>query len=72
MIKHLLVGGMAAVSMAQTWGVLPEIRRALLKAQKTGDSKELAALHRREAWLVRLNMFLALLVLLATAFARAA
>lgn len=69
--KHLLVGGMVAVSMAQTWGVLPEIRRALLKAQKVGNSGELAALHRREAWLVRLNMILAVFVLLMTAFARA-
>ena len=71
LVKHLLVGGMVAVSMTQTWSVLPEIRRALLRAQKTSDEGELAALHKRESWLVRLNMTLSVLVLLMTALARA-
>jgi uncharacterized membrane protein len=70
LVKHLLVGAMVAVSMTQTWGLLPEIRRALLRAQKTGETSELVALRRRETWLVRLNMALSILVLLMTAMAR--
>ncbi len=70
LVKHLLVGAMVVVSMTQTWSVLPEIRRTLLKAQKTGDEGDLATLRKRETWLVRLNMALLVLILLMTALAR--
>jgi uncharacterized membrane protein len=53
LVKHLFVGGMVAVSLTQAWGVLPEIRRALLRVQKTGDEGELATLRKRETcWCV--------------------
>ena len=71
LIKHVLVGGMVAVSIAQTWGILPEIQRALLRKLKTDNDEELLALQNREKWLVRLNMLLASCVLLMTAIARA-
>ena len=69
--KHVLVAILIAVSAAHTWDVLPAIRRALMQKDKI-DSKKLAALQRREIFLLRTSLILAALVLLATAFARAA
>lgn len=68
--KHTLVAIMIAVSATQTWEVLPAIRRTLMKKEKASP-EELAKLNRREAILLRVNLLLAVLILLATAFARA-
>ncbi len=69
--KHVLVATLIAVSAAHTWDVLPAIRRALMRKDKI-DAEKLAALQRREMFLLRTSLVLAALILLATAFARAA
>lgn len=69
--KHALVLILIAVSATHTWEVLPAIRRTLMKKNKVG-SEQLAVLQRREIFLLRTSLALAALILLATAFARAA
>jgi len=71
LIKHGLVITLAAASAFMSWGVMPAIRRAKIKYQRTGDEKELASLRKKEKNLLRLNLLLSALVLLATAAARA-
>jgi putative copper resistance protein D len=71
LIKHGLVVGMIVASAVQTWEVLPAIRRVLMRKDRAG-AQELSGLQRRETLLLRVNLILALLILLATAFARAA
>jgi uncharacterized membrane protein len=70
LIKHILVVIMIVVSAVQTWEVLPAIRRALMRKEKASP-EELAVLQRREQLLLRTNLVLAVLILLAAAFARA-
>lgn len=70
LIKHVLVVVMIVVSAVQTWEILPALRRALMMKNKTSP-EQIAKLQRREAWLLRANLVLAILILLATAFARA-
>jgi uncharacterized membrane protein len=72
LIKHLLGVVMVVVSAIQTWEVIPAIRRAIVRSKKTRNAGELDALRRREVRLLRMNFGLSLLILLATAFARAA
>jgi uncharacterized membrane protein len=72
LIKHLLGIVMVVVSAIQTWEVIPAIRRAIVRSKKSNNARELDALRRREVRLLRLNFGLSLLILLATAFARAA
>ncbi len=69
--KHLLGIILVVVSAVQTWEVIPAIRRAILKSRKSGNAAELDTLRRREILLLRINFGLAVLILLATAFARA-
>jgi hypothetical protein len=69
--KHGLAVIMVVVSAVQTWEVLPAIQRTLMKKEKA-TQEELAKLERRERLLFRANLLLAALILLATAFARAA
>jgi len=69
--KHLLGIIMVAVSAIQTWEVIPAIRRAILKSKKSRNTEELDVLRRREIFLLRMNFGLSVLILLATAFARA-
>jgi uncharacterized membrane protein len=69
--KHLLGIIMVAVSAIQTWEVIPAIRRAILKSKKSKNTEELDGLRRREILLLRMNFGLSVLILLATAFARA-
>jgi len=69
--KHLLGIIMVVVSAIQTWEVIPAIRRAILKSRKSQNAEELDALRRREILLLRMNFGLSILILLATAFARA-
>jgi uncharacterized membrane protein len=69
--KHLLGIIMVVVSAIQTWEVIPAIRRAIVKSRKSRNTEELDALRRREILLLRMNFGLAILILLAAAFARA-
>ncbi len=71
LIKHGLGVAMVVVSAIQTWEVLPNIQRALMR--KTGaEESELKKLQTRENLLLRINFALSVLILAATAFARAA
>lgn len=70
LIKHGLAVIMAVVSAVQTWEVLPAIHRTLLRKDRA-DETELATLNKRETLLLRTNLVLSALILLATAFARA-
>jgi len=70
LIKHGLVMVMIIVSAVQTWEILPAIRRALMMKNKTSP-EQVVKLQQRETWLLRTNLALAILILLATAFARA-
>ena len=69
--KHVLVMIMVVVSAIQTWEVIPAIRRAIILSKKTKNNDELNALHRREIMLLRINLGLSILILGATAVARA-
>jgi uncharacterized membrane protein len=70
LIKHSLAVIMAVVSAVQTWEVLPSIQRTLLRAEKA-EPGELLRLQRKEHLLLRANLLLAVLILAATAAARA-
>jgi len=70
--KHILVILMVVVSAIQTWEVLPAIRRGLMRIEKgQADETEVKRLQKRETLLLRLNVGLSILILAATAFARA-
>jgi uncharacterized membrane protein len=71
LIKHLLGIVLVVFSAIQTWEVIPAIRRAILKSKRSDNAEELDALRRREILLLRTNFGLSILILLATAFARA-
>ncbi len=68
--KHILTVIMVVVSALQTWDVMPAIRRILLRPDKA-DPAQLALLQRRERNLAWTNLTLAILILGATAVARA-
>ena len=72
LIKHSLGLVMVVVSAIQTWEVIPAIRRSIVRSKKSSNAAEIDSLRRREVLLLRLNFGLSLLILLATAFARAA
>lgn len=65
--KHLLVIAMGLFSGWMSWGLLPEIRRAVIRYKKSGDPSEVLALRRREARLMRVSLGMALLILAVTA-----
>jgi uncharacterized membrane protein len=69
--KHILGIIMVVVSAIQTWEVIPAIRRAIVKSKKSNNRAEIDTLRRREILLLRMNFGLSILILLATAFARA-
>jgi uncharacterized membrane protein len=70
--KHIFVVLMIIVSAIQTWEVLPAIRRGLVRIEKGQVSEEeVRRLQKRETLLLRLNIGLSILILAATAFARA-
>lgn len=69
--KHILGIIMIVVSALQTWEVIPAIRRAIMLSKKSKNAQELDRLRRREVILLRMNFGLSILILLATAFARA-
>ena len=68
--KHTLVGALIAVSAVHTWDALPALHRALLQKARLAEA-EIDRLQRREANLLRASIILGVLVLMATAFARA-
>lgn len=70
LIKHTFGILMVVASAIQTWEVIPSIRRTLLKKDKAKD-EQVIKLQKREARLLRINFGLSILILLATAFARA-
>ena len=72
LIKHMAVGGMIATVLYMNLVIQPDIRRAamLLSAGK-GRPEEAAVLTRRRARAARINLALAMVVLLLTAIARA-
>ncbi len=70
--KHFFGLLMVVVSAIQTWEVLPAIRRGLIRLEKGKmDEEEVTHLQKREQLLLRLNIALSILILAATAFARA-
>ena len=69
--KHILGMIMVVVSAIQTWEVIPAIRRAIMLSKKNNNAAELDTLRRREIVLLRINFGLSVLILAATAFARA-
>ena len=69
--KHILGMIVIAVSAVQTWDVIPAIRRAILVSKKTKNLDQLDSLRRREIMLLQINLFVAILILAATAVARA-
>jgi uncharacterized membrane protein len=69
--KHILGVIMIVVSAIQTWEVFPAIRRAILISNKKDNAEEINALRRREYRLIQINLGLAVLILAATAIARA-
>jgi uncharacterized membrane protein len=70
--KHILGMILVVVSAIHTWEVIPAMRRAILLSKKNKDTTRLDSLRKREITLIRINFGLAILILLATAIARAA
>ena len=70
LIKHILGIFMVVASAIQTWEVIPAIRRTLMN-KKQADEDKIIHLQKREISLLRINFGLSILILLATAFARA-
>jgi hypothetical protein len=68
--KHILGIFMVVASAIQTWEVIPAIRRTLMNKKKA-DEEKILSLQKREVMLLRINFGLSILILLATAFARA-
>jgi uncharacterized membrane protein len=72
LIKHLTVAVMLGLSSYITWGLMPALQRMafMQSVGKPGDPGVLEKLVERETFLLRLNLFLAVIVLLLTAWAR--
>lgn len=69
-LKHGVYFLMIAVSAYLTWGMLPQVRRELLRLSQGKEAPDLARAQRRIVWLLRLNFLLAVVVLAFTAVAR--
>ena len=69
--KHIIGILMVVVSAIQTWEVFPAIRRAILLSKKNKNTTDLDSLRQREIRLLYINFGLAVLILAATAVARA-
>ena len=70
--KHFLGMFVIVATAIQTWDVTPALHRALVKSKKMDNSYELESLRRRETRLIQINLILGILLLAATAVARAA
>ncbi|MEW6403117.1 MAG: CopD family protein [Chloroflexota bacterium] len=71
LVKHSIAVILVVVSAIHTWEVLPAIQRTLMKKDKAAP-EELIKLEKRETTLLRISLFLAALILIATAVARSA
>jgi uncharacterized membrane protein len=74
LVKHVLFFGIIALAAYQTWWLMPAFRRELLRTSNpnTVTAQGSQGTPKKIIWLTRINLGLAVLVLLATAFARAA
>jgi uncharacterized membrane protein len=72
LVKHGLGVVMVVVSAVQTWEVIPAIRRTLMRRDKGANEEEIVKLQKREERLLKMNFLLSILILGATALARAA
>lgn len=75
LIKHLVFLVMVGVSAYMTWGLLPQLRRLAMRRARqaaAGEDSETNRVASQEAWLLRLNLILGVLVLGLTAVARSA
>jgi uncharacterized membrane protein len=70
LMKHLLFGIMILVGVYLTWGVLPTLRRMALRQSQGVEAPHILRFQQQNLWLLRLNLFLAFLILALTAFAR--
>ena len=72
LLKHIAVGVMLALSAYVTWVLIPALQRmAFLKALgKVVDPVQIEKLEQRQISLLQLNLFLAIVILLLTAWAR--
>jgi putative copper export protein len=68
-LKHIVFFGMIAVSAYLTWGLMPSLRRAVLKPGSRKLKVDFSLIDRFQR-LVALNLVLGLLVLVFTALAR--
>lgn len=69
--KHLLGMIVIVVSAIHTWDVIPAIRRALIQSKKINNAEQITVLQRREIRLLYANLVMGILILAATAVARA-
>jgi uncharacterized membrane protein len=72
LVKHIFFLLMIGVSAYLTWGVLPALRRALLRLSKDPNAGHGKKLVQKNLWMLRLNVALSALVLVMTALARVA
>jgi uncharacterized membrane protein len=70
LIKHGVYFLMILVSAYLSWGMLPQVRRAVLRLSQGKEAPDLARSQARIVWLLRLNFLLAVAVLALTAVAR--
>ena len=72
LLKHLAVGVMLILSAYVTWALIPSLQRmAFIQAMgKTVDEAEKQKLEQRQLSIMQLNLFLAVIILLLTAWAR--
>ncbi len=72
LLKHLTVAAMLILSVYVTWGLLPSLQRIAFKKAlgRSTDPIESQKLEGRQVSLLQLNLFLAVIILLLTAWAR--
>jgi uncharacterized membrane protein len=72
LLKHLVVGVMLALSAYVTWWLIPVLNRMeFMQAMgKTVDETVLQKLEQRQLSIMQINLFLAVIILLLTAWAR--
>lgn len=72
LIKHVLILNLIGFLALMTWGVLPTLERIALKQKmnKAIDENTLSRYQRLEAWIIRGNLVISILVLGFTAWAR--
>lgn len=71
LLKHLAVLGMVGIGAALQWIVQPELARLALLEERGKPAPHIAAMRKRETFLMRANLVCAALVLLCTAVATA-